>query len=267
MTEKLEHLKSILRSYERVIIAFSGGIDSAFLFKVAHDVLGKDNVKGVTAKSPSLAARELEEAAGFAQIHGMNHEIIETEEFQNPNYVKNPENRCYHCKDELYTKLFQIAKTQHFKHVCSGTNLDDLNDTRPGLIAAKEHEVKNPLVDAKLSKQEIRELSRELGIESWQKPASPCLSSRVPHGEEVTPEKLRQIESGENFMKDLGFKIVRLRHFGKRARIELGPEEFIALMDADLRQKITAFVLSLGFKVVVFESYQQGSLNKEKINA
>lgn len=261
----MKRLKEVIASYESVLVAFSGGIDSAFVLKVARDTLGREKAKAVTARSDSLAARELEAAKIFVQTYDVEHKIIFTEEFQNPNYVSNPENRCYYCKDELYAKLLPAAEVWNLKTIVNGTQLDDLGDTRPGLRAAEEHGVKSPLVEAGFTKQDVREWSKRLELEIWAKPASPCLSSRVPHGEQITPEKLVQIETGENFLKDNGFKTVRLRHLGHKARVELGSEEFIALMDAGLREKITDFIRSLGFKVVVFEPYRQGQLNEEAI--
>lgn len=249
-----------------MLVAFSGGIDSAFVLKVARDTLGFEKAKAVTAKSASLAARELEAAKTFAETFQIEHKVIETEEFKNTNYTSNPSNRCYYCKEELYAKLIPMARAWNLKTVASGTQLDDLGDRRPGLRAGEEYGVKNPLVEAGFTKQDVREWAMRIGIETWAKPASPCLSSRVPHGEPITSQKLAQIEAGENFLKDCGLKILRLRHLGHKARIELGPEEFIALMDAGLREKVTDFVRSLGFKVVIFEPYHQGRLNEQAIH-
>jgi len=263
---KFDRLKSVISGYESVLVAFSGGIDSAFVLKVARDTLGFEKAKAVTAKSPSLAARELEEARAFAETFRIEHKIIETEEFENPHYTSNPSDRCYYCKEELYAKLIPMARAWNLKTVASGTQLDDLGDIRPGLRAAEEYGVKNPLVEAGFTKQDVREWARHAGIELWSKPASPCLSSRVPHGEAITLEKLAQIEAGENFLKDLGFKIIRLRHLGHKARVELGTEEFVALMEAGLRERATDFIRSLGFKVVVFEPYRQGRLNEQTVH-
>lgn len=263
---KLDRLQAVIAGYESVLVAFSGGIDSAFVLKIAHDTLGREKTKAVTAQSDSLAARELEEAKIFTQTFDIEHKIIETDEFQNFNYVSNPQNRCYYCKDELYAKMRPIAEMWNLKTIANGTHVDDLGDTRPGLRAAEEHGIKSPLVETGFTKQDVRDWSRRLGLEIWGKPASPCLSSRVPHGEEITRAKLNQIEAGENFLKDCGLKIVRLRHFGNKARVELGSEEFIALMDVGLREKVTDFIRLLGFKVVMFEPYKQGRLNEEAIH-
>jgi len=261
--EKLQHLKNIIQSYESVLVAFSGGIDSTFVLKIARDVLGRDLAKAVTAQSDAVPERELAEAKKIAHDFDVEHQIIQTEEIKDPNYKANPINRCYFCKTELYDQLLPISRQWNLKTICNGTNLDDLGDHRPGLNAATEHGIKSPLVEAGLTKSEIRELAREMGIPIWDKPAAPCLSSRFPYGHEITSEKLKQVEAGENFLKDLGFKIIRLRHFGQKARLELGREEFIRLMDVSLRNQVSEFIGSLGFKVVVFEPYQSGRLNQE----
>lgn len=261
--EKLHKLKPIIQSYESVLVAFSGGIDSTFVLKIAKDILGRDRVKAATAESESVPARELEEAKKIAAEFGVEHKIVKTHEMNNPSYRTNPVNRCYFCKTELYDFLIPVAKEWNLKTICNGTNSDDLNDHRPGLNAAAEHGIQSPLVAAGITKEEVRQLSREMGIRIWDKPAAPCLSSRFPYGHEITAEKLRQVETGENFLKDLGFKILRLRHFDEKARLELGKEEFVQLMDVALRNRVTDFIQSLGFKIVVFESYQSGRLNQE----
>lgn len=260
---KIDRLKNIIQSYESVLIAFSGGIDSTFVLKIARDVLGREFVRAVTAQSQSMPERELEEAKKIAGELNVEHQVIQTQEMDNSSYTSNPSNRCYFCKTELYDHLLPIAKEWNLRTICNGTNLDDLNDHRPGLNAASEHAIKSPLVDAGLTKKEIRELSHGMEIRIWDKPAAPCLSSRFPYGHEITPEKLRQVEVGENYLKDLGFKIVRLRHFGLKARLEFGQEEFVRLMDVGLRNQVTEFISSLGFKTVIFELYQSGRLNHE----
>ena len=262
--QKLDYLKDIIRGYGSVLVAFSGGVDSAFVLKTARDVLGRKRARAVTAESESVAFRELEAAKALACELDVEHQVIKTHEFESENYKSNPKNRCYFCKTELYHRLLPLAREWNLETIANGTNLDDLRDFRPGLAAGEEHGIRSPLVEARLTKQEIRDLSREMGLRVWDKPAEPCLSSRFPYGHEITPEKLRQVEAGENFLKDLGFQVVRLRHFGQKARVELGREEFIQIMDAGLRDRITQFVRSLGFKVVIFEPYQTGRLNQER---
>ncbi len=260
---KLDQLRSIIHGYGSVLVAFSGGVDSAFVLKVARDVLGRERAKAVTAKSESVPARELAAAKELANKLDVEHRVIQTYELENKSYRANPTHRCYFCKAELYDRLIPIALEWKLETICNGTHVDDLGDFRPGLNAADEHGIKSPLVEAGLNKEGIRQLSRELGLQVWDKPASPCLSSRFPYGHEITPEKLKQVETGENFLKDLGFKIIRLRHFGQKARLELGRDEFVQVMDVELRTKITEFIHSLGFKVVFFEPYRSGRLNEE----
>jgi len=261
--QKLDRLQNIIRSYKSVLVAFSGGIDSAFVLKTARDVLGRERMRAVTAESESVSGRELEAAKTLACELDVEHHVIRTRELENENYKSNSKDRCYFCKTELYRYLLPLAREWNLETIANGTNWDDLCDFRPGLAAAEEHGIKSPLVEAHLTKQEIRDLSRELGLRVWDKPAEPCLSSRFPYGHEITPEKLKQVEAGENFLKDLGFQVVRLRHFGQKARVELGREEFIQLMDVDLRDKITQAIRALGFKVVIFEPYQSGRLNQK----
>ncbi len=263
MNEKLDRLKGVVKSYRSVLVAFSGGVDSAFVLKVARDVLGRSQAKAVTAESASVPARELEAAQDLARRMDVEHLIVRTRELENPGYTSNPAHRCYFCKTELYDQLAPIARRWNLEIIANGTNADDLHDFRPGLTAADEHGIKSPLVEAGLSKSDVRNLSREIGLSVWDKPASPCLSSRFPYGHEITPAKLKQVEAGENFLKDAGFNVVRLRHLGPKARVELGREEFVRLMDVPLRIQVTEFIRSLGFKTVVFEPYQSGNLNQE----
>jgi len=216
--QKLNRLRDIIRSYKRVLVAFSGGCDSAFVLKVARDVLGRENVLAVIAKSPSLPKRELEEARQIAGEIGSPLLEIETRELEDPRYAANPVNRCYFCKSELYSHLVPLAQERGFNFILNGTNRDDLGDWRPGLAAAREHEIKSPLVEAGFTKEEIRSTSRELGLSTWSKPQAACLSSRIPYGRSVTREGLRQVERGEEVLKDLGFRTVRLRWFDRRAK-------------------------------------------------
>lgn len=260
---KFDRLRAVIGSYGSVLVAFSGGVDSALVLKVARDVLGRNRTKAVTAESQSVPERELMFARHLARELGVDHHIIPTRELDDERYRLNPANRCYFCKTELYSRLIPLAKEWGLAALCNGTNTDDLRDFRPGLAAAHEHGVMSPLVEADLNKKDIRALSRKLGLPVWSKPASPCLASRLPYGNEITPAKLRQVEAGENYLKDLGFQVVRLRHFGDQAKIELGRDEFVRVMDVSLRIRITEFIQSLGFKTVLFQPYRSGSLNPE----
>lgn len=247
-----------------MVVAFSGGCDSALMAKVARDVLGRDRVKAVTAKSESLPQAEIKEVESFTERFDMDHFWIETREIENPNYAANPANRCYFCKSELYTHLKNFAVQWNIKTIVNGANVDDLGDWRPGLRAAAEYEIKSPLVEAGFIKAEVRELSRQLGLSTWDKPAAPCLSSRFPYGEHITPAKLRQVDLGEAFLKECGFRIVRLRYFGNTAKLELGKEEIIQLhSNSALRERITNQLKYLGFQSVEIdpEGYRSGKLN------
>lgn len=261
--EKHERLKTILQGYESVLVAFSGGCDSALLSKAARLELGRNAVLAVTAKSPSLAQNEIREVDDFTRRHDIPHEWIETRELENSNYAANPANRCYFCKSELYGRLEPLRLRRGLRCIASGTNIEDLGDWRPGLGAARERGVKNPLVEAGLLKAEIREISKQLGLETWDKPAAACLSSRIPYGQAVTREKLRQIDQGEGLLKAEGFRVVRLRHYGERAVIEVGPEEKSRLENSMLRRVVFEKISALGFSSVEVdpEGYRSGKLN------
>ncbi|MBI4115581.1 MAG: ATP-dependent sacrificial sulfur transferase LarE [Candidatus Omnitrophica bacterium] len=261
---KLDKLRQIIQSYRKVLVAFSGGCDSAFVLKVSRDILGKDGAKGAIAKSASLPEAELEEAREVAREVDTELIEIETSELENPSYTKNPINRCYFCKSELYSHLHLIAEKLGFNVILNGTNLDDLGDWRPGLKAAEEHNVKSPLVEADFTKEEIRLASRMLGLSTWSKPQAACLSSRVPFGTEVTEERLSQIEEGEEILKGLGFEMVRLRWFGQRALIEVGRDETKSFFqNSEVREEILNRLKSIGFKQVDLhiEGYRSGRLN------
>ena len=204
--DKLQTLREILRSYKRALVAFSGGSDSALVLKVARECLGKENAVAVIAKSPSLPESEFEEAKRVAREIDAQLHVIETRELENPQYASNPVNRCYFCKSELYSHLVPMAEKLGFRFIMNGTHRDDLGDWRPGLKAAEEYEIKSPLVEAGFSKSEIRSASQELGLSTWSKPQAACLSSRIPFGTAVTPERLKQVEEGEEILKRLGFK-------------------------------------------------------------
>jgi uncharacterized protein len=251
-----------LRDLQRVIVAYSGGTDSAYLAWAAHRALG-DKAIAITADSASIPASHKRDAEAFALECGFRHEYIETHEFENPDYVKNDKNRCFHCKDELFRQLEAFAAARGFAHIVYGVNKDDLGDYRPGQRAAKIHEVKAPLVDAGLGKAEIRELSKRAGLSTWDRPAAACLSSRVPYGTPVTPETIKTVEQGEEAIRALGFRQFRVRFHGDLARIEIAPEEMSKALTADNARAFSAIFKQLGFLYVTLdlEGYRQGSLN------
>ena len=264
LREKYERLMEILRELGSVVVAFSGGVDSTFLARAAKDALG-DRALLVTADSESYPSAELEEARRLADLLGMRHRVVKTFELENSDYASNPPNRCYFCKDELFTKLEPIAREEGLAHVIYGANLDDLGDHRPGMKAAREKQVKAPLIDAGLSKAEIRELSRRLGLPTWNKPSFACLSSRFPYGYGITKENLMKIDNAETLLRDLGFRSFRVRqHDDKTARIEVGIDEIKRLMEDEVRQKIVAGLKDLGFTYVTvdLQGYRTGSMNE-----
>lgn len=258
LKEKFKRLKNLIVDLESVVVAFSGGIDSTLVLKVAHDILCEKAI-GVTADSPSVPRTELDEARKIAKTIGAHHLVIQTEEINNENYVKNPTNRCYFCKTELYSKLSEVARRLGVKYVLNGTNVDDLGDYRPGLKAANEYAVLSPLVEVGLNKAEVRELARELGISLWDKPSSPCLSSRIPYGEKVTPEKLAMVEKAEMFLKALNIRELRVRHLGLRARIEVNDGDRPTLEEnfSSIEEKFT----TIGFTEIEIAQFRSGSLN------
>ncbi len=258
LIQKYEQLKKSITRLDSAIVAFSGGIDSALVLKVAYDILG-EKVIAVTADSPSLPRRELEETKKIAEQIGARHLIINTKETKNQNYLKNPSNRCYYCKSELYTNLRDIAAQLGIKNILNGTNLDDSGDYRPGLKSADENDIISPLKDAKFTKNEIRELAKSLGLEIWDKPSSPCLSSRVPYGQEITLKKLSMIENAENFLKNFGIRELRVRHFGNIARIEVNENDKSKINDnIDLIEKKFD---EIGFNQVIISNFKSGALN------
>lgn len=251
-----------LRALRRVIVAYSGGTDSAYLAWAAHRVLG-DNAVAITADSASIPASHKRDAEAFAHACGFRHEYIATYEFDNPAYVKNDGNRCFHCKDELFTRLEAHAAERGYAHIVYGVNCDDLGDYRPGQRAAKLHGVHAPLVDAGLSKSEIRELSRRAGLSTWNRPAAACLSSRVPYGTPVTVGTIMTIEQGEEAVRALGFRQFRVRFHGDLVRIEIAKEELPNALTLDAANALTRIFKQLGFLYVTLDlqGYRQGSLN------
>jgi uncharacterized protein len=259
---KQEKLFAILFSMRRVIVAYSGGTDSAYLAWAAARVLG-DNATAITADSASIPESHKRDAEAFARECGFRHEYIETLEFENPEYVKNDPNRCFHCKDELFTRLEAVAKDRGFEHIIYGVNLDDLGDYRPGQRAAKFHGVEAPLVDAGLTKMEIRELSRLAGLSTWDRPAAACLSSRVPYGTPVTKTTVKTVELGEEALRSLGFRQFRVRFHGELVRIEVAKDELHKALTPAMAQAFVEIFKPLGFHYVTIdlEGYRQGSLN------
>lgn len=248
---------------QSILIAFSGGVDSTFLVKVAYDILGREAL-AVTARSPSYPAAELKEAGQLAGEIGIEHLIIDSEELNNEDFSRNSPRRCYFCKKELFSKLVSLAGEKGIRWVADATNSDDENDFRPGREAAKELGIKSPLLKAKLDKNDIRYLSRKLGLPTKNKPASACLASRFPYGERITEEKLRRVEKAEVFLKNLGFRQLRLRHHGSLARIEVDQEDIPAFLDVKRRKKIIDYLKSLGYCYIALDlqGYRTGSLNE-----
>lgn len=258
--KKLEKLKAIIKEKVGAVVAFSGGVDSTFLLRVAAEVLG-DKVIAVTANSETYPKRELEEAKLFAGTQGIKHIVIDTLELEITGFADNPPDRCYYCKHELFSKLSDIAKDNGIKYVFDGSNYDDRNDHRPGMRAARQLGVVSPLKEAEMTKEDIRELSREYGLSTWNKPSFACLSSRFPYGTKITPDKLVVIGEAEDFIRDLGFQELRVRHHDTIARIEVGKDDLgriVAYAD-----EITAKLKSLGFLYVTLEltGYKTGSMN------
>jgi len=269
VASKLDQLKILLGSGGRTLVAYSGGVDSVFLAKVAQDVLG-DDALAVIADSPSLPRRELEEALKIAAQFGFPVRVIKTDEMADTNYTSNPSNRCYFCKSELFDQLSEIAKTEGWQTIVYGENASDVGDYRPGAVAAKEYQVRAPLKEAGLTKAEIRELSAKLGLPTADKPQMACLSSRIPYGEPVTEEALRMIEAAENVLRDAGFYEVRVRHHDMgnsklyMARIEVGVDDFERLLDEDAREVVTGALKKIGYAYVTLDlqGYRRGSTNE-----
>jgi uncharacterized protein len=265
LSAKQRLLEDSLRSLGRTLVAYSGGIDSAYLAWVANNVLGQDML-AVIADSPSLARTQLQDAAAFAQEHGFAIEVIQTSEMDRPEYVRNDRQRCFHCKDELFHVMEAFAAKRGFQSIAYGVNVDDQSDFRPGQAAARQHKVAAPLLQAGLTKADIRELARAAGLRVWEKPASACLSSRIEYGRPVTLEALSAIEQGEEALRQLGFRQFRVRHHGEIARIEIAQDELLRALTPEMFAEFTQTFKALGFTFVTIdtEGFRSGSMNAAK---
>ena len=263
MSEKLLQLRAIFQEMDRALIAYSGGIDSTLVAKVAWDVLG-DRALAVTANSPSLMPEDFEDAKAQAAQMGIAHRVVETHEMENEDYTSNPVNRCYFCKSELHDTLRPLANELGYGYVVDGLNADDLQDYRPGIQAAKERGVRSPLAEVGITKLEVREISKQLGLPWWDKPSQPCLSSRFPYGELITTEKLHRVGRAERHLRDLGYRNLRVRSDGETARIELMPEEIVGFVSTVNLPALVEVFQGLGFTYVTLdlEGYRSGKLNR-----
>jgi uncharacterized protein len=266
LKRKLDKLKGILLSYKRVLVAYSGGVDSSFLLKCSLCYLGKNNVLAVTAVSPTYTRKELETAKEITRDFGVTHKIISTSEVDRLDFKANPENRCYYCKSELFSRLKLLAEKEHIAYILDGSNLDDLKDYRPGRQAKEELGVRSPLAEAGLAKKEIRQLSKEFGLKNWDAPQMACLASRFAYGQEITIENLKRIEKAEDYIRSLGINLVRIRHYQlpdktKLARIEVNKEDIKKV--TGYRLQVTGCLKKLGYNYVTLdlEGYRAGSMN------
>ena len=261
LDRKFADLKKLVSGYGSLIVAYSGGVDSTFLAAVAHEVLGV-NTLSVTSRSPSVAPEELEAAIALAKTRGWRHLVVDTNEIEDPRYLANDGRRCFFCKTELYTHLGQVAAAEGVTKVANGANTDDLGDYRPGMEAAKNFEVVSPLVEAGMSKQDIRDISKCLGLPTWDKPAQPCLSSRIPYGTVVSVGALAMIGKSEKGLRELGFSVVRVRHYGQTARVEIPIDDFERF--EYVRSEAERIVLASGYKVMELDpkGFRSGALNE-----
>ena len=260
---KLERLHLTFRPMQSVMVAFSGGVDSTFVLRVAHDTIG-ERVLALTTTSPTMPDDDRRNAIAMAKTLGVRHLVIESNELEIAGYAANPVNRCYLCKHNLFTVCEEKARELAIETIVDGLNLDDLHDYRPGIKAASELRVRHPLVEAELTKAEIRELSRSLGLPTWDRPASPCLSSRFPYGTQITLEGLRQVERGEQVLRSFGFRIARVRYHGEVARIEVEANEIGRMLDVPIREAVDGELKKLGFRFVALDlrGFRSGSLNE-----
>lgn len=261
ISSKLDHLTDLISGLESVIVAFSGGVDSTFLLKAT--LLSKAKCLAVIAVSPTMPKHDYINATEMIKTLGADHLLIERSELESPDFVRNPVDRCFYCKDQLFGKLKEIALSEGYRFVLDGSNLDDLNDWRPGRKAALKHGVRSPLIEVGLRKEDVRKLSEELKLPTWNKPSSPCLSSRFPYGTMITLEGLRRVDAAESFLRTLGFTELRVRYHNESARIELGELEIPRMLDASIRTEVNAYMKSLGFKYISLdlEGFRSGRLN------
>ena len=262
-TEKLEQLKELFTEMDQALIAYSGGVDSTLVAKIAYDMLG-DRALAVTAVSPSLLPEELEDAKIQAATIGISHKVVQTQEMDNPNYTSNPVNRCYFCKSELHDTLKPLALELGYPYVVDGVNADDLHDYRPGIQAAKERGARSPLAEIGVTKAEVRQISQQLGLPWWDKPAQPCLSSRFPYGEEITIAKLQRVGRAEIYLRNLGWQNLRVRSEGDTARIELSPDKIKDFVSITYLPTLVSAFQNWGFIYVTLdlEGYRSGKLNQ-----
>jgi uncharacterized protein len=259
----LKQLKYNIKKMGSMAVAYSGGVDSTFLLKVAHDVL-HDHAIAVTARSSTYPEREFKEAVEFTRSAGIKHIVIESEELEIEGFTNNPPDRCYLCKYELFSKIKEVAEKYHIRYIAEGSNVDDLNDYRPGMQAIKELGIISPLKDAGLEKDDIRKLSKQMGLPTWDKPPFACLASRFPYGEKITQEKLAMVDRAEQFLLDLGFKQVRVRHHGDTARIEVAEAERLNFFDLELMDNVYKQFQKIGFAYTSLDlkGYRTGSMNE-----